>query len=631
MSPEFWKSRLQTAILAILEALAKRAPTVFFLEDLQWADPSFVELLRLSCFELRQPVIVLCVYRPSFSLFTSHQLSSIGKYYHEIQLQALSLSVAQNMLESLLKTATIPPDLKRWVQSKAEGNPFYLEELINSLIESETLVQDNGNWKITRSITELDISSSIHGLIAGRLDRLEYETKRILQEASVIGRAFLYEILKKLSELKDHIDRELTNLERIDLIRIRAIQPDMEYMFKHPLTHEVVYNGLLKKERQEIHEQIASVMENLFQNRLPEFYETLAFHFQKSHSILKAVDYLMKSGEKSMKRYALEESHEYYKEAYELLSNKSSRSQEEGQLLIELLNKWAIVYYYRGDFKGLTDLLFAHEKMAELQDDKQQNGLFYAWLGFALTCRMRLSKSYQYLEKALKMGNEVESQKVIGYASAWLSWTCINMGDLDKAIYHGERAQEISRLMPGDQYLYFKSLAALGLTYFGKGEKKKSHEIGKKLLEYSRKHSNTRCMVLGYYITGFSCILNGDFSSAIEYGKKAAHIAADPLYFQIANDLLSWAYFYGGNFKEAEAVLNEIVSYSREYGCEMFEPYDGFLGVIQMRMVSLTWLGMKHKFCPILHLYWHAEVLARLRCLKKIELLSDLIICNENY
>ena len=176
--------------------------------------------------------------------------------------------------------------------------------------------------------------------------------------------------------LKDRIDRELSNLERVDLIRTRAIQPDIEYMFKHPLTPEVVYNGLLKKERQEIHEQIASVMENLFQNRLPEFYETLAFHFQKSHSILKAVDYLMKSGEKSMKRYALEESHEYYKEAYELLSNKSSRSQEEDQLLIELLNKWAIVYYYRGDFKGLTDLLFSHEKWLNYWMTSKKAGCF---------------------------------------------------------------------------------------------------------------------------------------------------------------------------------------------------------------------------------------------------------------
>ena len=94
--------------------------------------------------------------------------------------------------------------------------------------------------------------------------------------------------------------------------------------------------------------------------------------------------------------------------------------------------------------------------MAELQDDKQKSGMFFAWLGFALSFRMKLSKSYQYLEKALKMGKEVESPHVTGYASAWLSWTCINLGDLDNAIYHGERAQEISKSMPEDQYLYFK-------------------------------------------------------------------------------------------------------------------------------------------------------------------------------
>ena len=172
------------------------------------------------------------------------------------------------MLESLLETETIPSDLKHFVQNKAEGNPFYLEELVNSLIESETLIRDNGNWKITRSISESEISSTIHGVISGRVDRLEKETKRILQEASVIGRAFFYEILKRITELEDHIDRGLSTLERLDLIRTRSIQPDLEYMFKHALTQEVVYNGLLKKERQEIHERIALVMEQLFQDRL---------------------------------------------------------------------------------------------------------------------------------------------------------------------------------------------------------------------------------------------------------------------------------------------------------------------------------------------------------------------------
>ncbi|MEN8244875.1 MAG: adenylate/guanylate cyclase domain-containing protein, partial [Thermodesulfobacteriota bacterium] len=241
VSPEHWKSRLHTAMLAVLTSLADRAPTVFFLEDLHWADPSFVEFLRRACLEIQQPAIVLCAYRPTFSLFTGHQASIIGNNYHDIQLQNLSLSVAQNMLASLLKTETIPTDLKRWVQSRAEGNPFYLEELVNSLIESDTLTQENGSWKLKRSITESDIPSSLHGLITGRLDRLEIQTKGILQKASVIGRDFLYEILKRITELEERIDEELIYLERLDLIRTRSLQPEIEYMFKHALTQEIVY------------------------------------------------------------------------------------------------------------------------------------------------------------------------------------------------------------------------------------------------------------------------------------------------------------------------------------------------------------------------------------------------------
>jgi predicted ATPase len=206
VSPEFWKSRLQATIQTILSALTKRAPTVFCLEDLHWADPSFVELLRYTLMEIQQPAIVLCVFRPTFNLFTSHQLDSLSKIYREIRLQDLSLSEAQDMLASLLKSETIPSDLWRFVQDKAEGNPFYLEELVNSLIETETLIRDNGSWKITKPISESDISSTLHGVIAGRLDRLEKETKRILQEASVIGRTFFHEILKRITDLRDQCE-----------------------------------------------------------------------------------------------------------------------------------------------------------------------------------------------------------------------------------------------------------------------------------------------------------------------------------------------------------------------------------------------------------------------------------------
>jgi class 3 adenylate cyclase/tetratricopeptide (TPR) repeat protein len=584
VSPEFWRTRLQQAIQSILSALAQRTPTIFLLEDLHWADPSFVEFLRNTLLETRQPAIVLCVYRPEFSLFTGHQASRIGEIYQEIRLHELSPSHAQDMLESLLKTESIPSDLKRLVQDKAEGNPFYLEELVNSLIESETLVRDNGSWKITKRITESDLSSTIHGLIAGRLDRLEKETKRILQEASVIGRAFLYDILRRVTELEERIDRGLSTLERLDLIRARSLEPDLEYMFKHPLTQEVVYNGLLKKDRQVIHEQIALVMEQLFQDRLSEFYETLAFHFKRGQSVSKAVDYLMKSGEKSAGRSAVEEAHQYYKEAFDILSNKPDKSQEEEILLIDLIFKWALVFYHRGDWGGLEKLLRAHEELAESLDDKARLGMFYAWLGLTFYgTRGGPKDSYQYLSKALELGKEIGNQQVIGYACAWLTWTCAELGLLDEAIVFGEKAQEISRILESDHYLFFKSLAGIAHTYWFRGESKKISEIGKMLLDYGRKHSNIRSLTVGHIYTGTGYLTAGDFTSAIDCYKRAIELGADPFYSHWGRMFLGATYLYSGQFREAEGALQEIMSYCENFGCEHFRLYAySFLAIIMI-------------------------------------------------
>ncbi|MCF8146908.1 MAG: AAA family ATPase [Deltaproteobacteria bacterium] len=387
VSPEFWKARLQEAVKDILSALALKGPTIFFLEDLHWADPSFVELLRTTLQEVRHPAVVLCVYRPSFTLFTSHQLEGLKGFYREIRLQDLSASEALDMLESLLQTDQVPSELGHFVRDKAEGNPFYLEELINSLIESDTLVKDNGTWRLTGPITESSISSSINGIITGRLDRLEREAKRVLQEASVIGRSFLYDILKRITELEGEFDQCLVGLERLDLIRTRSMQPELEYIFKHALTQEVVYNGLLKKERREIHERIGQVIESLFHDRLPEFYEALAYHYKQGESALKALDYLMKAGEKATKRYALEDAHRCYEEAYEVLGSKSGRTGEEHCLLLDLVLQWALVFYYRGDYKGLSDLLSNHRDLAESVGDRSRLGMFYSWVGTTLYYR----------------------------------------------------------------------------------------------------------------------------------------------------------------------------------------------------------------------------------------------------
>ena len=203
VSPEFWKAQLQKTVLTILSQLSQRAPTIICLEDLHWADPSFLELIRLLLSDYRKPILFLCIYRPAISLFTSHQINAMANPYQEIRLQDLSPSESQVMVESLLKTKTIPADLQEFIHAKVEGNPFYIEEVINSLIESKTLVPDNGCWKTNRLIGESDISSTIHGVIqVGLTDwrkRLSVSFKRRRWSADLFCTKFLKKLLRSRS------------------------------------------------------------------------------------------------------------------------------------------------------------------------------------------------------------------------------------------------------------------------------------------------------------------------------------------------------------------------------------------------------------------------------------------------
>ncbi len=568
ISPEYWKMKLYESIQSILSALTRRAPAVICLEDLHWTDPSSIELLRTLLLKLNYPALFLCISRPQFSLFTSHQLSGIGKSYYEMRLQDLSPTEAQGMVESLLKTETIPVELRNFILRKAEGNPFYLEEVINSLIETETLIEKDNTWVLTRPLAGIDIPSNVQGVISARLDRLEKETKRILQEASVIGRVFLYEILKRVTELKEQIDRSIQGLERLDLIRTRTLDPDLEYIFKHALTQEVVYNGLLKKERQVIHEKIANVMEELFRERLPEFYETLAYHYKQGQSYLKAVDYLMKAGEKCYERYTIEESHQYYKEAFDILSNKTDRSKDEDNLLIDLLIQWSSVYHIRADYGRLEDLLKRHETFVRSSGDDARLGMFLSWLGWTLNQREKYLNSYRYLSSALEIGERINNSKIIGYSSSRLTQTCSNLGLFDEAMANGRRAQEISEMMPSEGILFRTTFSGMSLLHYFRGEKKGTAEYGRILLDYGEKHTEIRCTSIGHFALGMGFQTAGDHDRAIECMKKAIQVSLEPFFQYITKVLLGLSYVSTGRFQEAESVCEDVIKFTEEFGFE---------------------------------------------------------------
>jgi tetratricopeptide (TPR) repeat protein len=352
-------------------------------------------------------------------------------------------------------------------------------------------------------------------------------------------------------------------------------------MFKHALTQEVVYNSLLKRERRGIHEQIAQVIETVFKDRLTEFNETLAYHFARGQSTAKAVGYLVKSGEKSLARYAVEEAHEYFKKAYDLLMTKERLSEEESVILIDLLNIWGYAFYYLGEFTQFIDIFSIHMDSVDPLQDKAKVGMFYAWFGTAHWMAGQTKVSFDYLRKGLEFGEKSGNQKVVGYACTWLTWACGDLGLFAEGIGYGERAQKISESFPSDPYLFFKSLAGLCWINFFKGEPRKVFNGAKRLLEYGERNANSRSKVMGHWMKAFAHWLTGNMKSVQKSSEKAIEVALDPFYSQFPKTTLGFAHFIGGRLEEAEKVFQSGLEFSEKRGIgSVSEPYKCFLGPI---------------------------------------------------
>ncbi|RJQ65529.1 MAG: hypothetical protein C4519_27625 [Desulfobacteraceae bacterium] len=468
---------------------------------------------------------------------TADVIAKLGRSYQEISITELSPSETQRMLESLLGSQDLPREFRRFVQDKVGGNPLYLEELVNALIESRALARANGSWRLMHGIRHIDMPATIQGIITARLDRLERESKRLLQEAAVIGRAFLYDILKQISDLTSRLDPLLGGLERQDLIQTRTVHPQLEYVFKQALIQEVVYQSILKKERQAIHARIARITETLFSDRLEEFCETLAFHYSSAREVDRAVHYLLLAGHKSLARYAVEESHNYYQQAYELLAADDDRP-ERNKRLVDLICKWALVFYYRGDVKGLSALLTQNEPLAVSVGDEALLGMFFCWRGYTLWSEEQFTQSHAYLERALMLGEKLDDPLVVSYARAWLTWTCAELGRFHEGIAHGERAVALFPKIEHDPYPYFKALGGIGYCCWYLGDRARAEQTAEELLTFGSSHANIRCQVMGYYVRGVSYCIAGDFQTAGRNFRHAMEVALDPLYAQLAH--FSW-------------------------------------------------------------------------------------------
>ena len=181
------------------------------------------------------------------------------------------------------------PELRELILSRASGNPLFMEELTHSLLENGS-VQKKGDQYVLAEPPRIQVPDTIQGIIAARMDRLEESLKRIMQVASVIGREFAFRILQAITEMKEDLKSNLLNLQGLEFIYEKSLFPEVRYIFRHALTQEVAYNSLLLKRRKEIHEKIGRAIEQIYPDRLEEFYEMLALHYGQSENRGKAFE-----------------------------------------------------------------------------------------------------------------------------------------------------------------------------------------------------------------------------------------------------------------------------------------------------------------------------------------------------
>ena len=330
---ETLKRQTLWAITEYFHRLAQERPTVLIFEDLNWADPSTLDALeKLLALSDRAPLLLLLLARierehGSWQIKVKVE-TDYAHRYTEIILKPLSSADSNDLVNNLLQVAHLPEGTRRLILERSEGNPFYLEEIIRSLIEQGALVHEGQTWRATAEIANVEIPATLQGVLLARIDRLQEDVRRTLQIASVIGKSFLFRLLEAIAAAERQLDEHLSLLQRADLVREKTRRPELEYIFKHSLTQEAAYNSLLIERRKEFHQKVGEALEHLFADRVTEFYGLLAHHFDAAGIAEKAIDYLIKAGDKSRLEDAYEEAIKFYRRAIELLQQSGDRERE---------------------------------------------------------------------------------------------------------------------------------------------------------------------------------------------------------------------------------------------------------------------------------------------------------------
>ena len=332
VEPEQLKRQIFQALRTLCERRLQQGPLMLVVEDLHWADAASIELLRFLVDRLAdRPLMLLFTYRP---VFDARTLVTTQATHTAIRLGPLPAPDTQTLLGAFFgpSASRLPAGLRELIVRRAGGNPFYLEEIVRSLIGAGTLARENGGWACATDAVTVDVPPTIQGLLLSRLDRLPSGARRLIQEAAVLGAVFDLQVLRKVCTEPDASESNLDLLLDAELIAEIAPTSDVRgsaaasarsYRFAHALVQEVVYQNLLVRRRTDLHGRVGEVLEERSgrgeqPQRLEEM-EALGHHFSLSAEKPKGARYLLAAGDWARDLYANEDALRHYERALQTL------------------------------------------------------------------------------------------------------------------------------------------------------------------------------------------------------------------------------------------------------------------------------------------------------------------------
>jgi class 3 adenylate cyclase/tetratricopeptide (TPR) repeat protein len=553
LEPAVKKIRTFEAIRDLLVCESENKPLVFVVEDLHWIDSISEEFLNyLIDWLAGTHILLVLLYRPEYT----HQWGS-KSFYSKIGVDQLTTKNSAQLVQNILEGGEVVPELKELILNRAGGNPLFVEELTHSLMENGSIQRKDHQYVLTTKASEIKVPDTIQGIIAARMDRIEENLKRIMQVASVIGREFAYRILQTIMGMREELKSSLINLQGLELIYEKSLFPELEYIFKHALTQEVAYNSLLQKRRKEIHEKIGGAIEELYPERIEEYYELLAHHYTRSDNTEKALEYLCLANQKAAKVTAMEEALTYFDEAMKLLDTLPETKENQERRISLLVNQW-LVFFLLLKSPEYLELLTRYEPIAVGLSNPELLGLFYFgmvpseyWLG-------NFDTAIQKATKAVELCQAAGNFEGAGFAYMVMQWSYLYKGDYYKAI----ALKEDTLLMTEKQFnlrVYMYAIAAVSYAYTWLGRWDEAVREGQEAMRIAEEYSVNSAISFAALGLSFAYTAKGDLARGKEYAELSVNKGPTPTDKQWSLGGLAESLIRAGELKRGIEIQSDLL------------------------------------------------------------------------